>query len=396
MKQIIINSSLAFVFVLSVCMAGAVHAAEGECSDQNANACTSEETSPAESPTLRESIDKARGNLADTLFGLDISGFGDVQSSYDEAGKQKMDWGAFELNVSGEFSDDLQGALAVVADPTGTTMTVGFLDYHTFGGRIAPRGRLWAEKGFHVQVGQFDVPFGSDWQFFASKDSVSISRPLTTDLVMEGGYNDTGIRVLGNNGSVNFNTFLLRGFNAGKLVGGRLGLTPFSNPFSLKGAQEPKAFEFGLSYLYDADSSWRKNESAWSADTEVSSDGWIGRFEYMVRKKEFRIDEFCTVTRGWHFTQEYALGEKVAWPTTLFARYEQVAVQPAEILTLGADAGDDRDVRVATGFSSNIVNSDIMQWKFEVQHYRATTPSTREMPGFGRRLFWFTQLVVML
>jgi hypothetical protein len=66
--------------------------------------------------------------------------------------------------------------------------------------KTRPRG----EEGFHVQLGRFDVPFGNDWQFFASKDSVSISRPLTTDGIMDGGYNNVGLRVLGNNGTVRF------------------------------------------------------------------------------------------------------------------------------------------------------------------------------------------------
>lgn len=345
---------------------------------------------------MASSVQAAEDDSTGLPFGLEFSAFGDVQSSYDDAGRQKLDWGSLELDVSAEFSDDLQGALALVTDQTSTAVAVAFLDFHTFGGRIAPRGRLWVEKGFHVQLGQFDVPFGNDWQFFASTDSVSISRPLSTDQVMEGGYNDTGIRVLGNNESFNFNTFLLHGFNSGRLVGGRLGLTPFSDPFSLKGAQEPKAFEFGLSYFYDADSGWKKNESAWAVDAEASKDAWTGRFEYMVRKKELVIDPDRTVTRAWHITQEYALDEESFWPTTLFARYEQGSVQPAEIQSSGADAGDDRDVRVAAGFKTAPAGSEYVQWKFEVQHYRAATPSTREMSGFGRKLFWFTQLVVSI
>jgi hypothetical protein len=255
---------------------------------------------------------------------------------------------------------------------------------------------LWVEKGLHIQAGRFDVPFGNDWLFFASKDSVSISRPLTTELVMEGGYNDTGFRVLGNNGSVNFNAFLLHGFSSGRLVGGRVGLTPFSDPFSLKFAQEPKRGEVGLSYFYDASSGWKKNEVGWAADGEMHWDDLSGRFEYMFRKKYPALDGSTesTVLRGWHFTSEYALGETVAWPTTLFARYERVIVRPAEIASPDAAAGDDRDIRVAAGVSS--VFGETLQLKFEMQHYRAATPSTREMPGFGRRIFWFTQMVLML
>lgn len=354
---------------------------------------------PVETPlTLRDSIDKTRKNLAESLFGLQLSAFGDVLSHYDDAGKQKLDWGTFELDASADITRDLQGALAVVNDPTGTTLPVGFLDYHTFGGSIAPRGRLWVEKGLHIQAGRFDVPFGNDWQFFASKDSVSISRPLTTELVMEGGYNDKGIRVLGNNGSINFNTYFLRGFNAGRLVGGRLGVTPFTDPFSLRTAKEPKTFEFGLSYFYDSNASWKKNETGFAADAEIILDDWSGRFEYLVRKKEPAYGMEKVVLRGWHFTQEFQLDEdeSTVWPTRLFLRYEQGVVNPPEIATLGPDAGDARDVRIAAGFRTDLGASNVIQLKFEVQHYRAATPATRALPGFDRSLLWFTQLVVVL
>ena len=123
---------------------------------------------------------------------------------------------------------------------------------------------------------------------------------------------------------------------------------------------------------------------------------WSGRYEHMVRKKEPVPGAERTVLSGWHLTQEYALGNTVAWQTKVFARYERGAMQPAEIATPGAGTGDDRDVRVAAGSSTNLGGSDVVQLKFEVQHYRAATPATRSMPGFGRRLLWFTQLVVVL
>ena len=353
--------------------------------------------SAGERPALRESIDKARNTLADKLFGLQLSAFGDISNNYDDTGNRKYD-GNFELDAAADLGDDLQIALALVNEPEGSSMPVGFLDFHTFGGRIAPRGRLWVEKGLHIQVGRFDVPFGNDWQFFASKDSVSITRPLTTDLVMEGGYNDKGMRILGNDGSVNFNAFVLRGFNQGRLMGGRLGLTPFTDPFSLMSAKEPKTFEFGLSYFYDADAGWKKNETGFAADAEIILDDWSGKFEYLLRKKEPLPGADATVLRGWHFTQEYLLDEDehIAWPTTLFVRYEQVVVSPPEIAVLGGDAGDARDVRVAAGTRTNLGGSDVVQLKFEVQHYRSATPSTRAMPGYSDKLIWLMQLVVVL
>lgn len=376
--------SLAWATVLLVAASGAVFA-EGE-------------ADAAAQPSVREVVDKARNELADRFSGLQLSAFGDVASSYDDAGRQKLDWGTLELDASAEFSHDLQAAMALTADPAGSAMPVAFVDYHTFGGRIAPRGRLWVEKGFHVQVGRFDVPFGNDWQFFASKDSVSISRPLTTELVMDGGYNDKGIRMLGNNGSVNFNTYVLQGFNAGHLVGGRVGVTPFSNPFSLLTAREPKGFEFGLSYLYDANTSWKKNETAYAVDSEVILDDWSTRFEYLSRRRVSALGADIGALRGWHITQEYLVDEDETsgWPTTVFLRYEQETMEPPEIASLGPDAGDAYDVRVAAGARTSLGGSDIFQLKFELQHYREATPTTRALPGFGRKLLWFTQLVIVL
>jgi len=386
------------VFVSLFIFSDVAAADESGCPDQKACTDGGAASSVASPSTMRESIDKARNDLADKFFGLQLSAFGDVLSHYDDAGKQKLGRGALELDASVDLSPDLQGALALVNEQAGTTMPVAFFDYHTFGGTIAPRGRLWVEKGFHIQAGRFDVPFGSDWQFFASKDSVSISRPLTTELVMDGGYNDKGMRVLGNNGSVNFNAYILRGFNAGRLIGGRVGITPFSDPFSLKTTKEPKTFEFGLSYFYDANASWKKNETGHAVDAEVFIDDWSGRFEYVRRKKEPLLGAEISALRGWHFTQEYLLDkdEGFAWPTTVFARYEQVTLEPPEIASLGADAGDARDVRVAAGARTNLGGSDVVQLKFEVQHYRSATPSTRAMPGFGRNLMWFMQMVVAL
>jgi len=391
------RASLIFAFVVAICSADIAQAVDGDCLNRNGETCSANDRkSPEEASTLRESLDKAKTALAEQLFGFQFSAFGDVQSGYDDAGKQKLNWGSFELDVSGDFSDNMQAAMAVVQTQERASLATGFLDYHISGGRIAPRGRLWVEKGFHFQAGRFDVPFGNDWQFFASKDSVSITRPITTELIMAGGYNDKGIRVLGNNGSVNFNAFLLRGFNKGRLVGGRVGLTPFSDPFSLKGAREPKTLELGLSYFYDANTSWKKNETGFAVDSEVHLDAWTGRFEYLVRKTEPQLGMERTTLRGWHITQEYALGEVVSWPTTIFARYDQSVMGPPDIDVYGATAGDSRDVRVAAGFSSNLFNSNILQWKFEVQHYRAATSSTREIPGFGRSILWLTQLVVIL
>jgi hypothetical protein len=283
------------------------------------------------------------------------------------------------VDLSGDLTHDLQAGAAVVRFPAMTKLTVGYLDYHPFGGRIAPRGQLPVEEGFHVQAGRFDVPFGNDYPYYASKDSVSISRPLTTTAIMDGGYNDAGVRVLGNNGTLNFNAYMLQGFNPGRLVGGRIGLTPFSDPFTLKGTRKPKPAEIGFSWFYDADSRWHKRQAGMALDLDGRMGPYYARAEYLARTQEPGITR-----RGWQFTQEWALGGLLPCPATAFLRVDRVGVStPASL---------DHDTRLATGLSGTVAG--ILEVKLEGQHDLGASPGTRAVPGYGS-FQWFGQLVAV-
>ena len=340
-----------------------------------------------QSRTWRESIDQGRDRLADQLLGIKLSAFGDGLFGPDDQGRKKLDWGALELDLAGEFHENLEAAFAVVSTQEATQLAVGFLDWHPFGGTIAPRGRLWVEKGFHVQVGRFDVPFGSDWQYFASKDSVSISRPFTTSAIMDGGYNDLGIRVLGNDGEVNFNAFALKGFDEGRLIGGRIGITPLGNPFSLRDGREPKAAEFGLSVLYDMDRFRRKQEVAWATDAEGRMGPFFLRGEYLWRRREASDQAEGFTKHGWHLTQELGFPEGPL-PTTFFLRYERMSQ-----LSSDPAPGDERDARMALGAAA--VLAGIVQVKVEWQHTFQATAATREAPGYSANVL-LAQVVVVL
>lgn len=266
-------------------------------------------------------------------------------------------------------------------------MTVGFLDFHPFGGTIAPRGRLWVEKGFHVQVGRFDVPFGNDWQFFASKDSVSISRPLTTEAIMEGGYNDVGLRILGNDGTFNFNAYVLRGFGDGRLSGGRIGFTPFGNPFSLKGSREPKTLELGVSFFQDTDAHRRNTDRAWAMDLEGRLGLSTTRVEYLERHRKTTDSQEGLSCRGWHLTQECAWND-LALPTCFFLRYEHLKSLPVE-----PSPPEGKEVRAVLGVSLGV--KGILQLKAEWQHALEASTTARSAPHFTRNT-WLAQLVVVL
>ena len=352
-------------------------------------ACFAEDPAPAPvpTPTCRETLDGARARLAENLFGLQVSAFGDALSGYSDEGARNLRLDAGEVDVAGDLASKVQLGLAVVNTGELTKLTVGYLDYHPFGEGLAPRGQLSVEKGFHVQAGRFDVPFGNDWQFYASKDSVSISRPLTTAEIMGGGYNDAGVRVLGNNGTLNFNTYLLQGFEPGRLVGCRIGFTPFSDPFSLKGTREPKVAEVGLPWFYDGDSRWHKRQSGLALDADGRVGPYYVRAEYVTRTQQEGPGAGTPATsRGWHLTQEFALPELLPWPTTVFARGERANVADG-------DPGGGHDTRAALGLATTFAG--VVQLKLEGDHYLAAAPATLAARGY-HSFQWYAQLVVVL
>lgn len=323
----------------------------------------------APSGGLRGLLDRGKEGIAGGVFGLQVGAFGDALWARDpETGRGRLDWGAAELDLGLDLHPDLQSAAAVVWTREQTLLTVGFLDFHLLGGRIAPRGRIWAEKGFHLQAGRFDVPFGSDWQFFASKDSVSISRPLTTSAIMDGGYNDAGVRALGNDGTFTFQVYALRGFSKGRLYGGRIGVMPFGNPFSLKDGPAGKVAEFGLSAFYDRDGSGRSLGRALAWDAEFRGSVLQVRGEYLDRRWNPVDGEPGHALRGWHLTVEVPLQDPLGWPVTVFSRVERNwAAPPGE-----ADPGD---ARLAAGFALPIAG--VLQLKAEVQRWTAVSAATR-------------------
>ena len=350
--------------------------------------CHGQEPAPSV-PALRAALDGARGRLAEHLGGVQVSAFGDALWALDDQGRRQVWADALEVDYAGALGRTLEMAGAVTRTGGVTHLPVGFLDFHPFGAQLAPRGQLSVEKGFHIQAGRFDVPYGNDFQSYASKDSLTLSRPWTTTAIMDGGYNDEGLRLLGNNGTVNFNAFLLRGFLPGRLLGGRLGLTPFSDPFSLSATRQPKVAEVGCSWYRDVTSDWRPQETGTALDADARLGPYYFRAEYLVRKRSGGAGE-AFARRGWHCTQELALGAVAGCATTWFVRLERLAAQGP---LPPASGGEDHDSRWVTGV--NLQAAGVFILKVEVQREGSATAATRLSPGFNPTL-WLAQLVVVL
>ena len=184
------------------------------------------------------------------LSSVAFAGFAEVAG--DPLTAPRASWGvaAVELDGTVEFGRAVQGAVAVVRDGNRAALGAGFLDLHVGGGRVAPRGAIFAERGVHLQAGRFDLPFGGDWAYFAAPDRGFGAAPLTTELVADGGLNSDGVRLFAVRARWNATTWLVRGGMNGRGLGARLGFTPLSNPFTLRpGIDRP--LELGVSVHTD-------------------------------------------------------------------------------------------------------------------------------------------------
>lgn len=223
--------------------------------------------------------ESVKAKVKELAQAIQFSGFFDVSVSTYENNPNLFDLGTFEFDIKKEFGKYFQVGAALVFADKESDLAVGFIDFHLFGGLIPARGNVFLESGFHLQVGRFDVTLGNDWQYFASLDRQTMSAPLTTTVLMDGGYNDVGFRVLGNHSFINYAGYVLEGAEHGVAVGGRLAFVPLSNPFTLK-LMENQPLDIGVGFLNDFSQGGKTEQRTYSADLEA-------RWEFLHLQSEY-------------------------------------------------------------------------------------------------------------
>ena len=193
--------------------------------------------------------------------GLGVKGFFDVNAKTDNSTDQTFSVGSVELDLEYAATDHFAASAALVlcgnsagvdsaapaaifcggSGPGGlgggqAGIAVALVDYHLFDNAIPPRGRIFNNQGFHIQAGRFDLPFSTDYQYFANTDRVTVTAPITTSRMQFGGFNGDGIRSYGSWKIVNYSVFWTDAMYAtdGTSVGGRLGLAFGKNKWGIQ------------------------------------------------------------------------------------------------------------------------------------------------------------------
>jgi hypothetical protein len=332
----------------------------------------------------------------DRMTHLEIGGFFDVSISNYKNKPDVFALGNFELDLKRSYDNNFQVAAALVFDDVaGTYLGVGFIDYSLYGDTATPRGHVFIDKGFHIQVGRFDVPLGNDWIHVSAVDRLTVTPPLTTEYLMEGVYNDVGIRFLLNQASFNLSVYMTHGVEeqhsyGGTTAGLRLGITPFSNPYSILQNSGPTS-EIGLSYLYDVDRGGERSDVIWAIDYENRTGPLYIRGEYYNRDKTAGV-----IFDGYHITSGFDFEKIFTLPIIAFLRFDyhreqnNVIASYTQAYSGKLDQADSLS-RVTVGTNINI--SNISYLKIEYHSFTESTEQFTSHEYFSKDLY-YAQLVI--
>lgn len=308
-------------------------------SEQVASEVSETNTVP-DNEKLETRLSSYKDELFETLAGsespLEISGFFDFTVQDMDEGTEgserdfPFDYGAFELDLEYSYGDHYAVSTALVWDDGETPeLAVGVVDYHLFDDDVPARGRIFDEPGFHVQVGRFDLPFGVDYQYFASVDRPNVSAPLTTERIQQGGYSSDGIRLYGTWKLFDYTAYAVNSLygDNGAAIGGRIAFFPSRNPYRLHYFGSSRFAEFGISYLRGINKKYHTRNKVYGVDFTLNYDIFTLVIEGMKRdsdedvpSSEERMEE--QDESGYHISLITELEKIVKQPLYFFSRFD--------------------------------------------------------------------------
>lgn len=340
--------------------------------------------------------------------GLGIRGFFDVNAKTDNSTDQTFSVGSIELDLEYSYNDNFAASSAIVlcgnssgtdyAAPAAITcggsgpggigaggagFSVAVIDFHMFDGSIPPRGRIFNNQGFHIQAGRFDLPFSSDYQYYANTDRVTVTAPITTSKMQFGGFNGDGVRSYGSWKMLNYSVFWTDAMyaNDGTSLGGRVGLQLGQNQFRSH-RKDFEGVELGFSHLSDLDKNRNLRHTVYGADLSLGYGFLKLQNELMLlQTMDNFIDEDGTDygkahELGYHTTLIADLESFISHPVLAFVRYGRW--QPKQTMALDYDGklvGVD-DVSLLT-VGVNYRFNDYFKMKFEYTDSLGTSTQER-------------------
>lgn len=363
---------------------------------------------------LDKKVDELKA--AAEAHGLDISGFFDINAKTGNPTNQTFSVGSVELDLDYAHDEHFGASSAIVlcgdspgvgsSAPAhiscgnsgpgglgggGAGFAVALVDYRMFDDRIPPRGRIFNNQSLHIQAGRFDLPFGTDYQYFANKDRITITAPITTSRIQDGGYNADGVRSYGAWNMFNYSVFWTDALyaNDGHTIGGRLGMSLGQNVYTVHRNKQDailEGIEFGVSHLSELNANNNIRNTVYGADLSIGYGMWRMQNEVMLLQghqhlfldADHNISLTATDTStlfgrnrqlGYHSTLIADLESFIHTPVRAFVRYGRwqpsqklgldydgrtVAVNDIEMLSLGFNYKFSEHLRVKFEYNDSL------------------------------------------
>jgi len=372
------------------------------------------ENNTNEQPVPFAVVEKTPQSLASFLFpdttaasesnsgeynGSEISGFFDTTAQTKNGSNQIFHIGVVELDLDRIFhKGDFAASIALDWFPYGTApnaqIGAAFVDFHLYDESIPVRGRIFQEPGFHIQVGQFDLPFGSDYQYFAVTDRLTVTPPMTTTRIQQsginpanGGFNSPGIRTYGKWRNLTYAVYAIDSiFSNGLALGTRIGFS-MNSPFQLHKPSEIPLLDFGLSYLNDMDQSEHTTDQLYAFDLSFNYQNFRLSSEYVHHNSKANRNDGNPVLNesAFHVT---LLGDLQQWlheDLYVYSRYQQWRPGYASVNINGSNfqIGFIPAVSVGMGYHLN----DFLTFKIEYTDtlgHRTAEPTFQTQTGIAQ------------
>jgi TolA-binding protein len=295
-------------------------------------------------PSLRKKEEEAKAAAAEEEAGPKVAGWMEMTARTKGTDTTVFNLGIIELDLDKIVESDHFAASAALdwfpyGNPNGVQIGVGLVDFHLYDNAVPVRGRIFQDPGFHLQVGQFDLPFSSDYQYFAAKDRLTVTPPMTTTRIqMSGianpannGFNSTGIRSYGSWNNFNYAVYWTQSIYdsnpsfQGGLVGGRVGYA-IKNPYRLHKKNEQPILDIGLSSFIDMDRHDKTGDKLYALDASFSYGVFRLLNEFILHDASLYregnpvglADEY-----GFHSTGIVNLESWLHMPINAFGRYQE-------------------------------------------------------------------------
>lgn len=288
-----------------------------------------------EQDKLETRLESFKEELFEKLCGgkapLEITGFFDFTLQSQDERDSPFEYGAFELDMEYAYNEHYAVSTALVWEDGSADVAAGVIDYHLFKDSVPVRGRIFDEPGFHVQVGRFDLPYGVDYQYFASVDRPNVSAPITTERIQLGGYNSDGIRLYGTEGLFDYTLYAVNSLygDDGSAVGGRMAFFPSRNPYQLHRFGSPRFAELGCSFLWDMDKDYDARNGVYGIDFTLNYNRFLLVTEWMNRDSYEEVQSGAGDNlgeqneSGFQVTLVTELEDIVKQPVYFFSRYDR-------------------------------------------------------------------------